>query len=699
MKNAVRIPLTLSLLLALPIAASESPSQGHLRYIEVPVFQASIKREGAVPAELPTSPPVIDGRLGDPIWRIAAVSSNFWISAQNRPPTEKTEVLVIQDAENLYFGFRMYDSVPGSIRATREIRDTGLGYDDSIEVQLDTFLNRRDISTFSVNVLGTQSDEIAGGRSSKIEWKGDWGGAAARTEYGWSAEFAIPFSILNYQKNAEAFGVNFRRYQNRTNEYSYWADVSPQYLNERMGQLRELTVPNMSRSQPWTFMPFALIGKNIPDKRGDIQDNFGTAGIDMRYQPRQDFTGLVSLNPDFSQVEQAVTDISFSYSEKAVDENRPFFVEGADYFSDEKDDEQYFYSNRLADFDVGAKAFGRAGRTNFGMLLTQAPDDRMDFAGRAQYELDATNSAIVTLVGTAQDEFDNMLAVGQFRGRQPSGLNYAFDGALTSTGNVTNPEVVEGKGSHYSASIGWDSDYWYASVKGDKYDVEYFPANALLDDDLPGTRGTSTTFGYSEERGNAFWRSIEGYVGAKYRETDSGELQTRSLYASGAVELISDVRLGLYAEQGPYRPVTDTVGVFEDELNHDRLFSATLDLNTRSYKYSGGIQYDWGDLGGGTYEYASAYAWWRPINSVYLEVSAERENSFGTSDQVIFVSSWDITPEDALAGRYISNADGDYYRVAFGRKARKGLDIFAVFDKQPFDKAQYSLKLVYTFQH
>jgi len=91
----------------------------------------------------------------------------------------------------------MYDSAPAEIQATRTVRDGDFGYDDLITVELDTFFNRRDISAFSINPLGTQSDEIAGGRSTKIQWKGDWQGAAVRTDYGWSAEFAIPFSILN----------------------------------------------------------------------------------------------------------------------------------------------------------------------------------------------------------------------------------------------------------------------------------------------------------------------------------------------------------------------------------------------------------------------------------------------------------------------------------------------------------------------
>jgi hypothetical protein len=445
-------------------------------------------------------------------------------------------------------------------------------------------------------------------------------------------------------------------------------------------------------------MPFVLLGRNIPNKEGDIKDTMLTGGIDMRYQPRPDLTGMISLNPDFSQVEQAVSDIGFSYSEKAIADNRPFFAEGTGYFRGGDDKNKYFYSNRIPDFDMGAKGFGRLGRTQFGFLATQAPDNRTDLVGRALYELDETHSAIGTLVSTSRQEFNNVLAVGQFRGRRVSGLNYALDAAMTSTNKVTDMDSPQGVGNHFMGSLGWQLDHWYMQLSGDKYDDNYFPANALLADDLPGTRGSTLTTGYYKERSGAGWRKVEAYVGARYRETDSGLTQSRKWFASGSLEFNNDIATGIYMEEGPYRPVTDTPGVFEDEVNQDRYYSATLDLNTRSSHYAGGFRYDWGDLGGGPYSYLASYAWWRPVNPVYLQLSAEREDSFGISDQLVFVGSWDITPEHTLAGRYIYQDDGNSYRLAYGHRARKGIDIFAVYNQDLEEEAEYSIKFVYTFQ-
>jgi hypothetical protein len=193
------------------------------------------------------------------------------------------------------------------------------------------------------------------------------------------------------------------------------------------------------------------------------------------------------------------------------------------------------------------------------------------------------------------------------------------------------------------------------------------------------------------------WHVVQGYVGYKYRQTTGGSKQNEKGFAYASVEVKQDVRLGLYAEQGPYRPVTDVRGVFEEDFNHDRYYSATLDLNTRGTRYAGGVQVDWGDLGGGDYEYYLAYGWCRPVKELYLKVSAERTESFGTTDQVIATASWDITPENALAARYIYNSDVRYYRAAYAYRPRKGLDVFIVYDDDSTGDPEYSLKIVKTF--
>lgn len=675
-------------------AAQDRPPPGNTRVIQAPRLTEEGLPAGVVHDPLAglaqkvlAPPPVIDGRLDDLAWRQASVARDFWVSDQQRAPTDRTEVLVLADDRNLYFGFRVYDSKPETVEAIQTRRDAGLGFDDQVAVELDSYFNRRDVSRFSVSARGVQDDAIAGGRSAKIEWKGDWSAAATPTDYGWSAEIAIPFAILNYQEGNTVFGVNFTRYQHRTQERSQWADVTPQYLPEEMGQLTGLILPPAAAKQPWTFMPYALMGWNIPDKEGDIKNRLATVGVDIRYQPRPDLTGLLSLNPDFSQVERQITDINFSYVEKFRADVRPFFEEGNTYLGPT----QFFYSNRVPDFDYGGKAFGRLGNTQFGVFAAASPNSRKDFALRGLYEIDARHSLIGTVVGTDRDAFTNTLVVGQFKGRQVSGLNYGLDGAITDTSGLV------GRGNHVLGSLGWSTDYWGVGARADRYTANYLPANALLGTDLPGTEGVNAFAFYNREQSAGVWRALRGDLAFNYRETSRDELQTRNWFASGSIEFHNQIRPGLAYYAGPYRPVTDIPGVFSPVVNHDHYVTASLDLNTRSSRYAYGASYSWGSLGGGEYGYLFGYAWWRPIDTLYLSVSGEHLDNFGESDQYVFVGQWDVTPLDSLSTRYITRDGFDSFRLAYGRRVRKGLDIFAVYNKEPFLQTQVSVKLLVTY--
>jgi hypothetical protein len=454
-----------------------------------------------------------------------------------------------------------------------------------------------------------------------------------------------------------------------------------------MGRLTGLSFTPEISKQGWTLMPYALVGWNIPDKEGEIEDRQATIGIDTRYQPRPNLTGVLSLNPDFSQVERQITDIDFSYVEKSRPDVRPFFQEGSGYFGTTK----YFYSNRVPGFDYGGKAFGRLGWTQFGAFAVKGPNDRIDLALRELLELGATHSVSVTLVGTDNDVVRNTLAAGQFSGRHSSGLNYSLEGASTET------EGPVGQGGHVRGTLGWAGDYWGLGGEADLYNRHFLPANGLIGADLPGTEGTKAFAYYYRERPGGAWRTLRGDLAFTYRETDSGVLQKRNWYGGGSVEFHNQIQAGFFYSDGPYRPVTAVPGTFSDNVNNDHYATATLDFNTRSSVFGCGLSYAWGVQGGGDYEYGSAYAWWRPINTIYLSGTAENLDSFGRSEQYVFNGQWNVTQVDSLSTRYIYQDGFDSIRAAYGRRVRKGLDIFAVYNKEPGLETQFSVKLLITY--
>jgi hypothetical protein len=650
----------------------ERPPPGHTRVLAVP--QAA-------------TPPKIDGALDDEAWKGAAFGNRFWVVEQERWPAEQTEVLVTADAKALYMAFRVYDSQPDKIVALDTRRDASLKRDDQVCVELDPFLSYREVSDYCINARGTVSDSIAGGRASQQAWKGTWDGAARRTPYGWSAEMAIPFEILNYEAGTTTFGVNFLRYHNRSAQWSRWADTTVQHLPEECGCLTGLSPPRVAQRSPLTAMPYVLGGRNIPDEDGDIKTTLVTAGIDIRYDPQPNLTGVLSINPDFSQVEEAVTDISFSYNEKYLVDNRPFFQEGAAYFGED----DYFYTNRVPDFDAGAKLFGRQSKFQYGFLVTRSPDARTDTVLRVKWEADARHSVSLEFVGTDQKELRNGLLHANFENREISGLRYEVDAATSWT------DSEPGDGSFLQGMLGWKANFWVLEMTGYRYALDYRPELGKVDDDLLDTRGLYSSYSYWRDIGAGPVREVSASALWDWRKTGDGRLQQSSVSVVGSLELRNQIRLGLKYSVGPYRPLLDGIpGNWSDDFNHDYYLRSKMDFNTRSSVFRFGGSYTIGNRGGGDYKYMYGYVESRPTATTSLKVSAERVNSFGYSNQVVATAGWDVTPRHALYTRYIWSDDDNEYRLAYTWHIRKNVDLFAVYDKEPEEDASISAKLLVT---
>ena len=640
----------------------------------------------------------IDGELTEAQWTEASIADNFWLVAEQRSVTDQTEAMVLYDHEFLYFGFRCYESRPESIYSIKTRRDSGLENDDRVSVQLDPFHDHRGVSTYSVNANGTQNDDIASGRARKIEWKGDWKSAVARTEYGWSVEMQIPFRILNYHSDVQVIGINFYRYQNHSDEWSYWANITPQYKSQEMGHLIGVTPPSFISEQRWTVMPYSLLGTNVPNIKGETRDELLSFGGDIRYSPKPNFTNVFSLHPDFSQVESQVTNIDFSYTEKFRSDPRPFFQEGSIYFGRENN---YFYSNRVPDFYAGAKSFGKwrsSERSNnqtsqltTGALATRSPDNRWDSAFRLNWERDAFRDTSVLLVSTDRKELDNQLIVGQINKRNTNGLYFDADIARSNT----RKEDSEG-GNGFRGSVGWQTNYWTIGTSGDYYDKEYFPANALFAQDRYGTKNVNTSVDYYRDLNVGAIRALTGGLSLSRRDTLEGLLQNHNLYASVGIELSQQVRIDAEYFGGEYRPLEGDRGEFSDVVNQDRFWGIDLNFNTRNSLFGYGVYYANGVLAGDDYEYVSGYVLGKPTYNSAIKLSSEKLNNFGSFRQTVLSGSWEITQQDSLISRVIWSDGDTSLRIAYRRAVRFGMDVFAVYDDEPGSRQQYSIKTVWT---
>ena len=172
-----------------------------------------------------TAPVTIDGLLTESAWKDAAPAGDFIQKEllEGEPATEKTDVRILYDSENLYIGAFCYDSEPGRIQHTEMERDSELDGDDSFTVVIDTFRDKRYGYFFSTNPNGVLKDALVSNGAHDSSWNGVWDVAVRINDRGWTAEMIIPFKTLRFSSEpGQDWNINFRRIIQRNREESLW---------------------------------------------------------------------------------------------------------------------------------------------------------------------------------------------------------------------------------------------------------------------------------------------------------------------------------------------------------------------------------------------------------------------------------------------------------------------------------------------
>jgi hypothetical protein len=309
------------------------------------------------------TPPSIDGQLDDACWQgIEAVSGFYQYDPVNgAKASEETLVWAAYDKKNLYFAFLMKDSHPEKIWAELTPRNR-YGGNDSIEVILDTYNDRRTNIEFTVNALGVQRNSF------ETIWKSK----AVKRPDGWAAEIAIPFKSLRFSTGEiQTWGINFQRYIHRLNELDFWIDVD----RNKPRQQQMATLAGLEGVKPsYNLELFPYFGGRL-SRWDDEKDNKVAIGLDVKYGILPNLILDMTVSPDFSEVESDPFIYQLSPYENYMQENRPFFSEGSQYFGGSRRrwwgrQAQFplFYSRRIHTPKFAAKITGKTDGWSFGLL-------------------------------------------------------------------------------------------------------------------------------------------------------------------------------------------------------------------------------------------------------------------------------------------------------------------------------------------
>src|SRR6476469_6739620 len=108
------------------------------------LFASTILDHRTLQAVRVTTPPVIDGRLDEPVWTTAPVATDF-VQSSPRPKTVaslRSEARVLVDDEAVYVGIRYFDPEPATIQAPLLRRDYETTSDWAF-VEIDSRFDRR----------------------------------------------------------------------------------------------------------------------------------------------------------------------------------------------------------------------------------------------------------------------------------------------------------------------------------------------------------------------------------------------------------------------------------------------------------------------------------------------------------------------------------------------------------------------------
>ncbi len=397
------------------------------------------------PLALPrTSEPVtIDGDLGEPAWKAAAVITRFWdiTFGDNRAPLVETRAFLMYDAHAFYVAVVCDDPEPAKIRAPYVDRDTVFANQDNVAVFLDTRNDRRAAFEFRVNPRGIQGDAIFNDANSEEDFTPDfyYATAARITDRGWQFEMRIPFSTLRYPRaDPQSWGVRIWRNYPRDFRYGIFSSPYPAGSNCFICHLHELRgITGLPSSGHLVLAPYAT-GQDVaeapvpgaplgPGER-DVE-----VGLDVKWTPGAATALDATINPDFSQIEADVAQITVNnrfalfYPEK-----RPFFLEGVDLFHTPI---LAVYTRTITSPRWGARATGKLGSTSYTLLAAQ------DRGGGSVVIPGPTESSL------APQDYRSLVGVGRLR----RDFGNSFVGLL-----YTGREIDEADGGGYNRVFGPD---------------------------------------------------------------------------------------------------------------------------------------------------------------------------------------------------------------------------------------------------
>jgi hypothetical protein len=653
---------------------------------------------GAKTVEIPRLPDDIriDGKLDDAIWDRAVVVSDFHQMApfEYAQPSQRTEVRIFYADDALYVGARMFEEDSSLITANVLLQGQGLPNDDSFNIMLDPYLDRRSGFIFEINANGVRVDGIYQNVSGvDRNWEGIWQAGSSIDEEGWVTEIRIPFQTLSFDEGNTEWGINFRRTIRRNQEEIGWVSRNRLINPSIAGTATGLT--DLQQGLGLDVVPYLVMRKERTLGPGGFEDEVFEPQVDFFYKITPQLNAALTLNTDFSATEVDSRQVNLTRFNLFFPERRDFFIRDADIFQFGRigvgsnfneegnaavprgslQNGRPFFSRRIGlspgglpvDITAGAKLSGRVGDWDVGTLIVNQDEDEVAgidaqtvFVSRAALNIfDESLLGVIATSGDPRSNVDNSLVGIDYRYRNSRlAGNRVAEGEFwyqkTDTDGISGDDASWGFGVSSPNTEGLRGGYRYKRIEDN-----FRPALGFVNQ--TGIEDHSLDFGYRLFfPAGGYVRSVYGGVDA-YRNSD--------LDSGSLISETKDVRINANNNEGDSVAVslirTRDVLIRDFRINRSSDGLNTVIIPPGDYTYtegsarlnfagrrriSGNIRATWGEFFNGNHFQRSVSVSWQPSNRYNLGMDfSENEIHLPvghfTVRQISFDSLINFTPE------------------------------------------------------
>ena len=511
-----------------------------------------------------TAPLQVDGLLDDAIYRSVQPISDF-IQVEpsaGSPSTEKTDIWIGFDDENVYIGVHAWDTHPERMIATDMRRDNQQVWSsESLGMAFDTFYDHRNSVNFYFNAIGGRADgQVTNEGNWNADWNPIWNFAVHRDETGWTGEAAIPFKSIRHRPGRQQiWGVQFRRVNRWKNEMSYLTPLPKGLAMNgifRLSQAATLVgIEAPAGGRPLDIKPYVTANLTT-DTASRIHNKVGKdAGIDIKYGVTDGLAADFTANTDFAQVEADEQQVNLTRFSLFFPEKRDFFLENQGIFNfgggsaraGGSEIPLLFYSRRIGlergqevPIQAGGRLSGRVGRFTVGLLNMET--DNIDALG-----LPSTNFAVARVrrdilrrsaIGVIATHRSNLPGV--------SGApdTFGLDGAFSFFANLTIDTFwartatrgLQGDDTSYRGNVNYNGDRYGFQVERLAVGDNFSPAVGFVRRDDFSKDRLQLRFSPRPQTRFKRVRKFTYEVFGEYYEDGIGRKETRELQGAFGID-------------------------------------------------------------------------------------------------------------------------------------------------------------------